>query len=278
MAELKKLKYETKPKILDFAKYIPENKLINVGEKMGLCNYNISKFIKDFDIDIKQTPKCIKSLNIDDCAQNFKTLNDFFTRDIINKYPITKYNLLSPAESYIIIFNKIKKAQKFWIKGTHFSIKNLLSFEPLNGIDYSIIINRLAPKHYHNFYAPTNGKVLNVKDIDGLHLSVNAEIIKKGGNALTKNARKVVTIDTTKFGIIYYIIIGATCVYDIDLKIKPGDKIKKGQNIGLFNYGGSTIVMLISNISQIKFNKFILENSATGFETEIPVRYPIGDI
>jgi len=258
------------------AKYIPENKLINMAESLGLCSYNIEDYIRDFDVNYNNAVKCIHSKYPFECASKFNNLNDFFTRDVVNKWPITKYELLSPAESYVLIYKTIKESQTFWIKGTDFTVNKLLGYEPNKSVKYAIIINRLAPKHYHHFYSPVNGIITKITEIDGLHLSVNGEVIQHGVNSFTKNVRKVLEINTNKYGLIYYIIIGATCVYDIELNKKQGDKIKKGHRLGVFNFGGSTIVMLIPN-EKIILNKKILLNSKNQKETEVQVRYPLGD-
>jgi phosphatidylserine decarboxylase len=172
-----------------------------------------------------------------------------------------------------MIYNQITKSQKYWIKGKLFTLTKLLNCKPVLEIDnYSIIISRLAPAHYHHFYFVCDGVIKNIKYYEGRHLSVQPNSVKYT-NVFTENARIVVSINTI-FGLIYYVIIGAACVHDISLYFKKGDEIKKGRKFGTFNYGGSTIVILIPN-NNITYNKTILEATDLNIETYVPVRYPL---
>ncbi len=44
-----------------------------------------------------------------------------------------------------------------------------------------------------------------------------------------------------------YVIVGATEVGSINLSVRPGQSVKRGDEIGYFAYGGSQLVVLFSH-------------------------------
>ena len=41
------------------------------------------------------------------------------------------------------------------------------------------------------------------------------------------------------------VAVGATCVGTVDLLVHRGDRVKKGQDLGCFKFGGSCIVLIL---------------------------------
>jgi phosphatidylserine decarboxylase len=67
--------------------------------------------------------------------------------------------------------------------------------------------------------------------------------IKSQGYEASVNTRGLVVIkaDNTDIGYVAFSPIGITEISSITLGVKPGDKVKKGEEIGYFSYGGSTV-------------------------------------
>ena len=59
-----------------------------------------------------------------------------------------------------------------------------------------------------------------------------------------ENARKIVPIDSPYFGRVMAVCIGAMMVGSTVLTKNVGDEVKRGDELGYFKFGGSTIVLM----------------------------------
>ena len=76
-------------------------------------------------------------------------------------------------------------------------------------------------------------------------------------------------------GLVTYVEVGALLVGKIKNIITTG-KIKKGEEKGYFEYGGSTIVLLFEK-DKITLDEEIINNSLNGFETYVKYGEKIGE-
>lgn len=82
-------------------------------------------------------------------------------------------------------------------------------------------------------------------------------------------------LECSNLGKIIQIEVGAMQVGKI-VNLKK-DKFTKGEEKGYFEYGGSTIVVIIKK-DKIEIDQDILENSKNGIETKIKIGEKIGEI
>ncbi|KAJ6238007.1 phosphatidylserine decarboxylase [Anaeramoeba flamelloides] len=261
-----------------------------------------------FDIGVKKnSPKSVKSIpkfirqhniNTEEILRpldSFKNFNDFFIRELKpGSRPIDEPNndhiLISPADCRINVFSDIEQSKEFWIKGTKFNLLNL--FGPNNNDisdsddrktslsdrfkDGSLVIARLSPQDYHRVHSPISGTVKRIYPvIDGEYWTVSPLAIKSKVNVLTENKRQVVIINSKEFGDVALIMVGATCVGSIELVIQEGMQIQKGDQVGYFMFGGSTVLLVFENDATI-FDKDLLSNSQKGIETLVKVGNRMG--
>jgi len=229
----------------------------------------IIEFINTNNIDITEFSKTINE---------FKTFNEFFYRTLKqDSRPINK-GLISPADGKILAFKNIKTLKNFFIKGNKFTLENFLQNKNLTE-EYknsSLIIIRLAPKDYHRFHFPLNGKISKTTKIKGTYYSVSPYAIKKNLKIFCENKREYSILQTKQKSNILICEIGATLVGKIIQTYKPNLKVKKGDEKGYFAFGGSTIILLIDK-NKIKIDNDILENTKKGFETSIKMGETIGN-
>jgi len=211
----------------------------------------IIDFIKIYKIQWLEAIKCKNVKTIEECVEKFKNLNDFFIRKISIKIQSKSPMVFgSPADCRTLYMYNEEYAKKVWIKGVNYCIKCMLKLENETIINYykksHILISRLAPVDYHRFHSPIDGEFLGKYNIPGLYYSVDPTLINSKTDVYTRNVRSVYFINTKFFGIIALCIIGATCVGSIKLhNHRIGYKIKKGDELGYFQFGGSTIVTII---------------------------------
>lgn len=72
-------------------------------------------------------------------------------------------------------------------------------------------------------------------------IAVNSPMV----NVFTSNKRVVVLLETTAFGLVAFVAVGATLVGSIRFTVQEGDAVTKGQELGYFAFGGSTCILLV---------------------------------
>jgi phosphatidylserine decarboxylase len=233
----------------------------------------IPKFIKDYSID---------TTSIRDPLSSFTTLNEFFYRHLKPELrpiyePTNPLAAVQPADCRLITFDSVDEATRLWIKGKNFSFPSLLEDRSLaqNYIGGSFMICRLAPTDYHRFHSPVDGTVGAIRTIGYDLYSVKPMIVNGPLDVLTENLRSCMTIQSEEFGAVMYIAVGATQVGSIRWTVKTGDRVKKGQELGYFAYGGSTLVVLFER-NKILFDADLRHRSKTASETLVKFGQSLG--
>jgi len=243
-------------------KYLPgfvsEKFTKNICSLIGKSTRKADKlrYATTYKIDWKQARKCKGTDSLEMCLDKFKTVNDLFARKIdplLTKPEKTGiYDITSPAESYV----RVESADsEFNIKGAKYSVKKLLDRETVPENSH-IFVFRLAPDQYHRFHSPTSSKVVKIKTVGGAYRSVNP-ILLDSVSVLQENYRKIIDFSN---GIVL-VAVGATCVGSVKLSIKNGSKVKHGDDIGYFEFGGSCIALIVPH-KQIKKIKKITQNES----------------
>jgi phosphatidylserine decarboxylase len=80
----------------------------------------------------------------------------------------------------------------------------------------------------------------------------------------------------TQFGHVAYIPVGSVCIGSIVFEVEKGESFTKGQELGYFQYGGSTVVMLFQN-GTINWWQDIQFATAKGVETLVQANTRIAE-
>lgn len=211
-------------------------------------------------------------------SRKFTSYNDFFTRKIKSeKRPVDyrKSSLISPCDSKLTVY-KINKNSIFKIKDSYYKTSDLIQNKFIaeryrNG--YCLIF-RLCVDDYHRYCYIDNGiKTENVFINGELH-TVNPIALDKY-NIYKRNCREFTIMHTENFGDVIQTEVGAMLVGRIRNHHKNIYCFSKGEEKGLFEFGGSTIVLLFEN-GMIDIDRDILENSVQGIETAVKYGEKIG--
>ncbi|PWN47221.1 hypothetical protein IE53DRAFT_402784 [Violaceomyces palustris] len=278
-------------------------RLLYKGAKSRMEDARVKKMLKN--MSIKQgvkfdNPSSVReivpfiafhNLNKDEILEpldSFKTFNEFFYRKLKpDARPIDQPDdptrLVGGADCRMMAFETVQEATRIWIKGSEFSISRLLGDgapRERKELDRyqnggSVIIWRLAPQDYHRFHAGTDGVVERITWIDGEYYTVNPMAIRSTIDVYGENIRSVIKIRSDHFGTYYVVCVGAMMVGSTVLTIKEGDRIIRGQEIGYFKFGGSTLVVVFER-GRTQFDKDILDNSSAAIETLVRVGMGIG--
>ncbi len=221
-----------------------------------LSRHKIKRFIKK------------NHINMDDYLQdNYRSFNEFFIRKIKStKRPIDK-DLIAVCDSKLSAY-KIDKNSKFEIKNSIYTIEELIREK--KEYKYALIF-RLCVDDYHHYIFPDNGKIVGKKHIKGILHTVQPIAFKKY-KVFLENDREVTFLDCKNLGDVCFIEVGAMMVGKIfNENVK---EFKKGQEKGHFEFGGSTVIMLVNK--DIKIDKRIIDNSQKGIETIVKMGQKIG--
>ena len=231
---------------------------------------NISAFFLSMRLSKIMIKKTIKNNHIDMTdyiKKDYKSFNDFFTRQIKPEKRKISNGVISICDSKLSIY-KLDKDSSFKIKNSIYTINELISEE--RKYKYALIF-RLCVDNYHHYIFPDKGKVIRTKKIKGVLHTVHPISFKKY-KVFHENTREITFLECENLGDVCYIEVGALNVGKIINE--PKKEFNKGEEKGHFEFGGSTIIMLINK--DIEFNKKILENTKKDIETIVKMGDQIG--
>lgn len=240
---------------------------------------NLMALYMNSKYSIKRTNRFIKKNNInvyDYSKQEYSSYNDFFIRKIIDaKRPINGRSdvFISPCDSKLTVY-KINNDLTLKIKGAYYSVDTLVDKNIMNEYmgGYAFVF-RLSTDNYHRYcYIDSGSKGENVH-IEGVYHTVQP-IALKHYNFYKTNTREYTVMSTNNFGKVIQVEVGAMGIGRI-VNHHQKHKFKKGEEKGYFEFGGSTIVVLVKK-SMVKVDKDIITNSEEDIETNVKYGEKIG--
>ena len=91
-----------------------------------------------------------------------------------------------------------------------------------------------------------------------------------------ENAREYCLLKTERFGTILMMEVGAMMVGKISNLQKKTATVKKGQEKGNFEFGGSTVILLLQP-GKVRIDYDLLDNTEEGYETIVKMGERIGE-
>jgi phosphatidylserine decarboxylase len=215
----------------------------------------------------------------------FKSWDDFFTRQFQpGLRPIgapdhaTDPSIPDPTlvidnaceSAPLQVVTNVKYNDTFWVKTQPYSLNNMLNFNTLasqftGGTVYQAFLSALS---YHRWHAPVSGKVLATEIVPGTYYSENyfqGIVNPDGADPSAANlsqpfisavaTRGIIYIEATNsaIGLMAIVFVGMAEVSSCEFLVSPGDTITKGQQIGMFHFGGSTHCMVFRPGVKLQF-------------------------
>ncbi len=208
---------------------------------------------------------------------DYQSLDDFFTRKLKPEArPIdpNPKHLITPADGRVLVYPKLEE-HKLSVKGSEVEVSELLQDQHLttqfqNG---SALVVRLAPADYHRFHFPDAGEAKPARDLGWGLYSVHSIALSAGTKSFL-NHRHISILKSQNFGSICIIEVGALFVGCIEQSYLPGN-VERGQEKGLFHFGGSTVILLFEP-ERILFDQDLIEASSQGIESYVRLGTRIG--
>jgi phosphatidylserine decarboxylase len=218
-------------------------------------------FIRHYQVDMSE------ALEPDPDA--YSDFNHFFTRALRPEArPVVQEagQISCPSDGAIIQLGDIQETQILQAKGHTYSLIELLGGSKERGRPFHagrFATTYLSPGDYHRVHMPLSGQLIETTYIPGRLFSVSPVYTESIPNLFARNER-VVCIFQTEAGPMAVILVGAIFVGSIEtvwageitparnkrIKVmrydsaKPFIHLKRGEELGRFNMGGSTIIVL----------------------------------
>ncbi|HEX5725585.1 MAG TPA: phosphatidylserine decarboxylase family protein [Longimicrobiaceae bacterium] len=150
----------------------------------------------------------------------------------------------------------VQALDRFWLKGQPYSLVNVLNHDDAQVdrfVGGDVFQSFLSGANYHRWRAPIDGVVRQARVVDGLMFSdaesagddPTAGTYSQGYEA-SVNTRALVYIDSGDpvLGWVCVIPIGITEISSVTITVKDGARVKKGDELGYFSYGGSSMALV----------------------------------
>ncbi|OSC99099.1 hypothetical protein PYCCODRAFT_1480156 [Trametes coccinea BRFM310] len=165
------------------------------------------------------------------------------------------------------IAHNVQKTDTFWLKGQPYSLDHMLDFDEdasrfYGGTVYQAFLPAIM---YHRWHAPVSGRVLRVTLIPGTYYAESPSEGFPDPDAAASCAsqafltcvatRALIFIESNnpKIGLMCFMAVGMAEVSTCETTVQAGDVVRKGDEIGMFHYGGSTHCLIFRPETKIKF-------------------------
>lgn len=211
----------------------------------------------------------VRLSNFEHRTWGFHSWDNFFARrfvdiDKIRPLPIPDEPnvIVSPCESTIYnIDTNATETGKFWLKGTAYSVRMMLNDDEFAPLFYGGTVYQafLDVWDYHRWHSPVNGTVMKVVNVPGTYYALPPDfykdlktdkevqgIVEAQAYLAVAATRALIFIesDNLDIGLVCFIGVGMIDVSSCEITVRAGDRVKKGDQIGSFHFGGSTSCLL----------------------------------
>ncbi|MCC6372432.1 MAG: phosphatidylserine decarboxylase family protein [Bacteroidia bacterium] len=239
-----------------------------------------------------KSPAAQKALNMNEFVYDpkkqywgFKSWNDFFIREFKpGQRPVSEPNdntiVVSACEAApFSISTNVKKDDAFWVKSQPYSLEQMLNGQH---VDYfvggTVYQAYLSAKNYHRWHSPTDGVIKEVHFVDGTYYAESARVgfddagpNNSQGYIAHVATRALIFIESTnkKLGMLCVMPVGMAEVSSCVVTVKPGQKVKKGSQIGYFQFGGSTHCVVFKKGAIASFQNTAYPKGEYGSDSKI---------
>lgn len=232
-----------------------------------ISKLGIRPFVKSNGIDLSIYEK-----------QEFTSYNEFFTRKIRaaeRPADMRENVLISPSDGKVSVY-PIEENGTFRIKHTPYTVRQLLRDDKLADryMGGWIYVIRLTVDDYHRYCYVADGRKSRQRKIRGVLHTVNP-VANDYYPIYKMNSREYCLLKTKELGTILLMEVGALMVGKISNHEEDSAQVKRGDEKGMFEFGGSTIVVM-TEPGMAEPDKDIIQNTKAQAETLVKMGEPIG--
>ena len=167
--------------------------------------------------------------------------------------------------------SNVRRTDTFVGKDQAYSLVNMLHGDPLvehfvGGTVYQAFLSALS---YHRWHAPVSGTIVKTYHVPGTYYSENRYQGLDGGPrpdpaapdhsqaylaSVATRALVFIEADNPQIGLLCFIAIGMAEVSSCEVEVRASQHVRKGEEIGMFHYGGSTYCLVFRPGLRLKWN------------------------
>ena len=201
----------------------------------------------------------------------FTSWDNFFTREFREgKRPVANPDdntiIANACESAPYRISKgVKFRDKFWLKGQPYSLTDMMNGDPLaeqfsGGTIYQAFLSAFA---YHRWHSPVSGKIVKAYVIDGSYYAESQTVgfDPEGPNESQAYITEVATralvfieADNPDIGLMAVMFVGMAEVSTCEITAYEGQHLNKGDQLGMFHFGGSTHCLIFRPEVKLEFD------------------------
>ena len=191
----------------------------------------------------------------------FKSWDDFFGRRFRGGVrptfaPDSPEFINAPCEAITYrVSTNVNARDEFWLKDMPYSLDHILNCDPLasqlvGGTVFQAILSSLD---YHRWHSPVDGRVVRTYIVPGTYYAArldddpDPDVVSRSQafvTAMSTRACIFIESDNPDIGLMCFVGVGLGEVSTTRVAVREGDRIKKGDEIGSFHFGGSTHLLV----------------------------------
>lgn len=239
--------------------------------RRGWSRRRIAPFVERMGIDMSESVR--------DVAE-FASFGDFFTREIdLARRPVCTAPevCVAPCDGKVLAYPSLDGRTAFRIKRSSFDLGGLLRDQALaeSFSGGAMVVSRLGLADYHHFHFPDSGIPAASATVGSRYDAGGPYALERLVPFFTENHRTLTLFESDHFGPMAIVEIGALTVGSIRQRYQPGSRVAKGENKGLFELGGSTVVLLFRRRA-IRLDQDLVAMTAREIETYVRMGDCIG--
>ncbi|KAL8915167.1 MAG: hypothetical protein Q9171_000286 [Xanthocarpia ochracea] len=254
----------------------PESRyVLNADPDIGWLGSKALALMPDFAVDYVCNPVAPYF--------GFCSFDDFFTRQlrdgvrpvdcpndgtvVANACESTPYRLAHGVRAY----------DQFWMKDQCYSLADMLADDPLSPSFYGGTVYQayLGCTNYHRWHSPVSGTIRKAYGKPGAYYAQcpNVGFDKSAPNTSQAYLAQVATramifidADNSNIGLLCFMPVGIAECSSCEIRVSEGQRVEKGDEIGMFHFGGSTYCLIFRPETKVQFR---LEATRAGIDTSV---------
>lgn len=182
-------------------------------------------------------------------------------------------NVISAACESVFynVASNVKETDAFWVKGEPYSLRHMLNHDE----EYATLFNEgtifqgfLQMTGYHRWHAPVDGTIQKIVTVPGTYFVQSPALLGTAVDdahppylrSLAFNSslatRMLIFIESSNpaIGMMCFIAVGLTEVSTCEATVEVGGQVKRGDELGMFHFGGSTHCLVFQKGAEIQWD------------------------
>ena len=193
--------------------------------------------------------------------RGFTSWDEFFTR----RFRPGQRPVSAPGDDNVItapceaapykLARGVQLRDRFWIKAQPYSLLHMLAHDDLapqfdGGTVYQAFLSAFS---YHRWHSPVAGRIVKTVVVDGTYYAQNRPEgyddcgPRRSQGYITQLATRALVFieaDHADIGLLCFVAVGMAEVSTCDITVAAGQVVAKGEQLGMFHFGGSTCCLV----------------------------------